>query len=352
MSHIRGVVLLFIIFGVFLFAKDRVVFDLNLSSKRVYLGEPILATFTLSYPVSLKVDRVEFKPKEFEAFEFEELNETKEEKFNSIKYSYYYLLTPIKLGSLSITPQIAKLSYQNPKNYRYITHSFKTKRIKIIVREVPNMLKIVGDYKMDLSSDTNSTKANHPIHLILKITGKGNSKYIPPFNLKIPNAIVYPSKPTIHNYYIKDGYKTEFIQRFSLIGEQDFTITPIKFRYFNTKIELPQTLQSHILKIKVDNPQKTKENWLRLGFFILGILVGILAILIFLHFYKKRENKDLIQRIRKIKSDKELYRLLLPLSNNSSIRQILKELEERIYTKSQIPIDRKRVIKIIQSIKL
>ncbi len=351
-NPIRNIFYMLFLLLSFASAQVKTKFELNISSSRLYLGEPTIATFTLIYPSKLKVDSIHSNPSSLNNFDIEELNKTKVKKIGDIiKKRYYFLLTPLKIGTLKITPQTIELSYQNLKNYRYITHHFNTKVKSIIVREVPNMLKVVGDYKIELKSDKNSTKANEPIHLVLKIVGKGNSRYIPPFKLKIPKAIVYASKANFHNYYTKDGYISEFIQRFTIISEQDYTIAPIRFRYFNIKTELPEILETPKIDIKVDNPKITRDNWIHFGFFIFGFFTGSVMLFIILFFYKRREiDTPLIQQIKSAKSDKELYRVLLPLSNNYHIRQIVQELENNIYKNSQKSINIKDIIKNIRNI--
>ncbi|WP_292656785.1 BatD family protein, partial [Nitratifractor sp.] len=241
----RGILfVLFLFVATLSYADEGATFSLKLLQNRAWLGEPVLARFTLRYPQTMKVDSVQFKPAGLKAFEVEELNvSAPEKKSGEVVQSFRYLLTPTELGTLTIPPQKIELAYQDKTNYRYITHTYRTKPSKITVREVPEALKVVGDYRMRFVSDADRTLANRPVHLQLHITGIGNARYIPPFDLKIPGAIVYPSKPQVMTRWLGEGkYRSEFVQRFTVLADEDYTVPSLRFRYFNLQTELPEVL--------------------------------------------------------------------------------------------------------------
>lgn len=329
-------------------------FTVKLSQKRAWLGEPVPARFTLRYPQGMKVDSVHFKPAGLEAFEVEELNvSAPEKKHGEVVQSFRYLLIPTKPGTFTIPPQKIELAYQDKKNYRYITHAYRTKPAKIAVREVPGVLKVVGDYRMRLVSDANRTLANRPVHLELHIVGIGNARYIPPFDLKIPGAIVYPSEPRVTTRWLREGkYRTEFVQRFTLLGEEDYTIPPIRFRYFNLQTELPEVLQTPPLAIEVKNPARVRENRLRLAIFAAGFVLGGFFFWLLTKFLRRRKRQnELSAAILKASNDEALYRLLLPYSDRPELRPYLRQLEARLYGGGGESPDRKRIAEVMRKVK-
>jgi len=331
-------------------AEEGAVFTLKLSQERAWLGEPVLARFTLRYPQEMKVDSVRFKPAGLKAFEVEELNVSAPEKEESkVVQVFRYLLTPTEPGTLSIPPQTIELTYQDKTNYRYITHTFHTNPEKITVREVPGALKVVGDYRMYLTSDANRTLANRPVHLELHIVGIGNARYIPPFDPKIPGAIVYPSKPQVMTRWLGEGrYRTEFVQRFTVLAEEEYTVPPVRFRYFNLHTELPEVLETPPLTVDVKNPAREREHRLRLAIFAAGFIAGGFFFWLLAKLLNRRKRYgELSRAILKASDDEALYRLLLPYSDRPELRPYLRQLEARIYTGGGEAPDRKKIAKII-----
>ncbi|WP_457602249.1 BatD family protein [Nitratifractor sp.] len=324
-------------------------FDLDLSRTKAYLGEPVLATFTLHYDRTMKVDRIDFPPPKLNDFEVEALDAGAPlRRGTQMLRVYRYLLTPLRVGSLRIPPQTIEMAYQDRENYRYISHTYRSPPRSLIVREVPGGLKLVGDYRMRMRSDADATIAGRPVHLELQIEGIGNLDFLPAFDLRIPGAIVYPSKPKITTRWLGGTkYRKRFTQRFTVVAQRDLTVPSLRLRYFNLPTEIPETLQTAPLTIRVDNPSLRKERWRRAAFFFGGILAGIVLTLLVLFLQRRGigQRGTLLQRIRKARSDWELYRLLLPYSDVEQIRPFLKTLEERLYGTGEEKIDRKALLK-------
>ena len=336
------------------YADEGATFSLKLSQNKAWLGEPVLARFTLSYPQTMKVDSVQFKPAGLKAFEVEELNVSAPEKEEGkVVQVFRYLLTPTEPGTLTISSQKIELAYQDKKNYRYITHTYRTKPAKIAVREVPGALKVVGDYRMRLVSDANRTLANRPVHLELHIAGIGNARYIPPFDLKIPGAIVYPSKPKVTTRWLGEGkYRSEYVQRFTVLAEGDYTLPSLRFRYFNLQTELPEVLQTPPLAIEVKNPARERENRLRLAIFAGGFVLGGFFFWLLAKFLSRRKRQSELSRaILKASDDEALYRLLLPYSDRPELRPYLRQLEMRLYGGGGESPDRKKIAEIMRKVK-
>ena len=337
-----------------LWLPAAVSFDLNLSKEKVVLGEPIVATFTLRYDRETRVDRIRFPTPKSEDFEVEELNVSRtQEAGEGFLRRYVYLLTPVSVGTLTIPPRKIELSWQDRENYRYISHEFRTKPVKVTVREIPGGLKVVGDYRMRLVSDANRTVANHPVHLELRIDGIGNAGYIPPFDLVIPGASVYPSRPKVTTRWLGGtGYRKRFVQRFTVVADQDFTVPPLRFRYFNVHTEIPETLGSKALKIRVENPEARKRVWIGGALLLAGFLLGALSAWLWFRFRKSRQSEvDSERRIRKAGDDRTLYRLLLAYSDSPQMKPFLTMLEENLYRKGKHRIDRREIVKTMREIK-
>jgi hypothetical protein len=324
--------------------------DLNLSRSTLYLGEPAVVTLRLGTTPDTRVDRVRIVPPRSEAFEIHKLDEKKPTVTGEeIRREYRYLLTPLRLGTLTLLPFKAELTWQNPKTYLYTIHSYETQPVKLTVREVPGGLSPVGDLRLRLSSDRNATQAYEPIHLELQISGEGNLEYLKPFSLRIPGATVYPSAPKLLARPTKEGYRKTFTQRFTVIADREIQVPPLRLLYFNTKTGIPETLQSPPITIEVENPAAKRELWLRIALLLGGVLLGAAAMGLWMGHLRGRMAGG--WRLRRSMDEKELYRQLLPYSDDPKAKELLEKLEARLYRGEKAAIDHREARRLLRRIK-
>ncbi|ADV46095.1 BatD family protein [Nitratifractor salsuginis] len=323
--------------------------DLRLSKNTLYLGEPAVVTLRLGITPDTRVDRVRIVAPHSEAFEIRKLDEKKPRiEGGEIRREYRYLLTPLRLGSLSLPPFKAELTWQDPKTYLYTVHSYKTKPLKLTVREVPGGLNPVGDLHLQLTSDRNATQAYEPVHLELVISGEGNLEYLNPFSLRIPGATVYPSAPKLATRPTKEGYQKTFTQRFTVIADHEIHVPPVRLLYFNTNTGIPETLQSPSLTIEVGNPAARRELWLRIALLLGGVLLGAAVMGLWMGYLRDRIGGV---RLRPWMSDRELYRQLLPYSDDPKARELLEKLEARLYRGEKEAIDYQEVQRLLRRLR-
>jgi len=83
-------------------------------------------------------------------------------------------------------------------------------------------------------------------------------------------------------------------------------------------------------------------------YLFIGILLGILASIIYLKIKNRKIEKTetpIIKKIKKSKSDKELFESILPYGKTDDyIKNILELLEENIYAKGKNKINKKELI--------
>jgi len=330
-----------ILFAILL--KAEVSFDLNLSKDKLYLGEPTIANFYLTYRQKEELKDISPPLIKMKSFRTKELES---KKIDNYTWRYSYLITPLESGELQIPPFKIKLSFEDKNSYRYITHTFKSKAKRVLVKGVPNSLNIVGDLKMKIELNRKTNRANRPIYMDLIIKGVGNLEDLKGFDLNISNVAIYPSKAKVTTKYLgSNRYESIFKERFSFIAQDSFTIPSIKLKYFNIHTQIPEILQTKPIKVTIDNPQKMKRLLTNLSYLIIGLIVGVIGSIFLVRLKSgKRVKGELHKRVLRAKSKRELYNLLLPYSNNSDIKEILIKLEEDIYSKK----DYKRVDKTVK----
>ena len=336
MKHLYLLILIFS----FLSAKDRVV--LFLSKSKAFLNEPILTKFVIKSDNKPKyITLQKFSDNNFYDKLIKEGNITK--VHNYYQKEYYYLLAPQATGDINIPPIEATISLIQEKTGFLIHNSYKTKPKTISVFDIPSGLNISGNLNIHLKQENNTTKPKEPIYYTLTIEGYGNLDDIKAFKLPLKGATYFTDKPR-RIYSIKDNKKLQgtFIQKFTVIANNSFKIEPIKFKYFNTQTQLEETLYTMPINVKIDKPLLKKKEWIILGVgFILGVILTILFLLI-KRFKKKPSNLALA--IKMAKSQKELYNILLPYSNNPKLKKYIDLLEENLYKKAKHKIKKRDII--------
>ncbi len=346
---------------------DNFIFKLILSKHKVYAGEAIKANLEFSYKVGsnpLGVNLEKFAP---EHFWIKKLKDTSAyEKDGYIIQSINYLLFPQLAGEQTIPNQIIEVTTREPK-----TNFLRHKRVlsneaKINVLSLPNNISVQGDYKISAFIDKKEINANEPVNLTIKIAGFGNIDDIEPFKLNLNDAVVYSSKPKIISTITNNKYGGEFTQKISLIGENDFTIPSISFKYFDIKTKKIKEIKTKSFQIKVNAKTKntptiqTQNNIKSIPAkiiikkedsilkYIYGIVGFILGAGVYYIFSRKKSNKvddkPIIVKIKKAKNDKTLYTLLLPYCQDKNFKKVIKDLEENIYNNGVNKIDKKEII--------
>lgn len=307
-----------------------------------------------------------------------------------------FIAFPQKAGEYNIPPikaQIGKMrklenDFFNDPFFDVFSNRVKWKNIysndlKLKVNPLPNNLEVFGTYTISASVDKYKVKANEPVNLTLVIKGLGNIDDIKKFNLDIPNAVIYEDEPKIETNLQEDKYAGVFTQKIAIVAQNDYTILPIKFTYFDEKTEKIKTISTEKIDIKVKglalekttpklqsaiptlkeekSKQKVKtiikeeESFIKYLTLVLGIIIGLIAFALFNKIKNKKQKKqnDMTIAIKKAKNDKQLFEILLPYSKkDKQISNILGKLEENIYQKSNHKINKNILIDIFDDIKI
>ena len=347
MPNILGKILFIITLSIFLNANSS--FTLNLSKDKVYVGEAIKATLTLTYDLESPIMRTDFDEFLASNFWIKELEESEPIKKGETTYiNYTFLIFPQISGNLTIEPQHLRTAIREAKTNLIIWSDNYTQEKVIEVSPLPENLHILGNYTIEAKLDKTTVNANQAINLTLNLKGDGNFNDIKAFKLSQKEQLTFSTKPVITTNFEDNKYKGVFTQKFSIIADKDFIIPPISFNYFNTETKMIEIIQTKQFKIIVKN-NKSKivkdESYIKYIYAIIGFILGIFTLYIFNYLKNRAKKEDLPLniKIKKTKNDKQLYEVLLPYVNNIELSETMKKLEENIYNNGKNKIDKSKV---------
>jgi hypothetical protein len=352
---------------------DTFQLQLFLSKKTAYLGESIIANLQFKYKIGTSIvdaNLAEFAPKHFYIKTLQNQDTNPKQENGYMVYNNNFLIFPQQAGILNIESQIINVAKRQAKTNFIVWEKIFSKVHTIEVLPLAQGIDIQGEYVIEASVDKQSTKANEPVKLPLKIMGTGNIDDIDEINIDSSDTVNFSTKPTITNYMKNNNYGGEFTQKFSFIGEKDFIIPYVSFKYFDIKTKKIKELTTQEFSIKVKKNSKTNQNiqtnnkvkvvekikivvekedaYIKYVLALVSFLLGA-ALVYFLTRKKKvlREDTPIIKKIKTAKTDKELYNILLAFGENNEIAKIISRLEDNIYNNKQNKINKKEIIEIL-----
>ena len=378
MKNLGRVSLLMLIFSALLFAKvdinGSVEFRTVVDKNRSYIGEKIILRYIFKHKMNAPISDASFQAPKFDGFWVKKpkISKNKTDIKNGYKiYRLSYILYPQRSGILHIKKGIMDIGVIDRKKRRYYSfNSIKREKIysnsiDINVSKLPKDVKLCGEYNFSAVLDKNKTTINSPVNLTITITGSGNVDDIEDFVLNVKNATVYSDRAKRLVELKGDEDVVVFKQKFALVADRNFTIEPIEFKYFDLnskKIKLFRSKEfrvevigsnsgSDIIRAKKEPIKSDKKDSFYNTFFIssislLSLLLGFLVGAFYKRSVKRKKTpkKEIQERIKRAKSDKELLSLLLPfLDRSSKVKDLVERLEENVYQDKNHKINKKEI---------
>ena len=376
--------------------KDTVQLEMRVNKKEAYVGEPITLSLTFKTLPNVRYDKIELSEPDLKKF-WAKKSQTLKQGVDGdyATQTYEYTLFPQEDGNFTIQPPFVRLGTRvagsgafNDPFFGNIGMRMNWKRlfaneVKLKIKPLPNSLEVYGDFSISAKVDKTEVKANKPVNLTIDIIGQGNIEDIEKFELDIPNAVVYSDELKVSNSGATKGVVT---QKIAIVADRDFTIPALNFTFFDAKTKEPKTIKTNPIAIKVlgsvpqtalsnkieqkekpnsAEPQETKaqehtktvvksEPTNKALWYILGLLSGI-ALTLLGWFGRKtlKEHKKvempIMKKIKKAKTDKELFELLLPYRDEETvIKEIINKLEKNIYASGKEKIDRDEIMEFFE----
>ena len=241
--------------------------SLDLSSRKVYVGEQLVATYSLywRYPY---IERPWYELPKLDGFWAEDVDsdqrpEERVETINGVQYRVAVLkrqvLFPQRSGSLRIEPM--KFSCQVRSNWMSPGRAIETtsNAAEITVMPLPNgappdFKGAVGDLQMQVRPARTTLKADDAIDLVVKISGRSNLRLIEAPQLDLPPDFETYDPKIVDKISVTAGGVSgsrEFQYLIIPRHEGSYPLDGIQFSFFDPKAGAYRTITSEAITFEV-----------------------------------------------------------------------------------------------------
>ena len=348
-------------------SKERdFILTLESDKKEVYIGEPFEVTLLFKQKKGLSVVDSDFVGPNLQGFWMQ--GEPQQEQYSDGEYSVTklrYKMSAQRDANLSITPAQIKIATRSHArdvwgafSPRVKWKTYRSNALEIDVKPLPQGVDLVGSFEISVHVDKNEINANEAVNLNVSVKGQGNLEDISSFKPFIANVSVFDEKKDL-----KDGVLT---QKIAFVADDDFVIPSLELRYFDLESKEIKTLKTQEIPIKVNNSSPKEKMVIKkeiaeekqdqeqivaqaatsyLALFV-AFVFGFLSAFILLYFkpWNLRKQKNTLW----LNDEKMLLVKLLPFKDDEEVAELLRLLEENVYSNKKHPIEKKRLKEIVK----
>lgn len=258
--------------------KNNVFVKAELSKKTAYVGEPVLLTYKLY--TALKSESKVIRQPAFNGFTVTEMTTDDLPDYEAIKGKAYKAfiirkvqLFPLQAGKLSLDAA----SVENVFKY-YLKEDGLLHEYKSVIENEPLSINVIplplappgirfsggiGDFDIETTVDKTKTEANSTNYLRVKIVGQGSFQ-----NIQAPEIVLPKQAESFELKQINNLDKLTFPVSGHIVFELPFvikttgnyTVPPVSFTYFNTRLNSYETIQTKPLLLEITKANANKLN--------------------------------------------------------------------------------------------
>ncbi|HHH50879.1 MAG TPA: protein BatD [Campylobacterales bacterium] len=376
---------------------DPFVVEMKINKTEAFVGEAIDLSVSFKRKLNARVNKLQLSDPKLEDFWVKKVDkQTQSSEGDYIVETVHYQIFPQKSGEYKIPAIEAMIGvvqrnrgggvFDDPFfsafNQQLNWKKIYSNSLNIKVKPLPNGLELYGKYQIQAKVDKQKVHANKPVNLTINIQGEGNIDDVKKFNPTIDNTIVYADEPKITSSLVGGVYRGKFTQKIAIIADQNFTIPSMELKYFNKDTKEVKTVSTKPIDIEVIgggkgitkpssvevSPSQTiqapttpqtiikkeilkEDGYIKYLFLALGFILGALSVYSFNIFQNRvgQKENDIVKMIRKAKSDKVLFEILLPYAKKDKvITNVLNKLEANIYKGAKNKIDKEELMEVFE----
>ena len=377
---------------------------IEVDKRHVVVGEPVEMILSMRYKEGSNFAQIDLQKPEFANFWIKKVGDVERLHENGyIVEKHRYLIFPQKPGSYKLGPLTAKIAkrvrVKPPINDPFFDDDFfngffarlqwtriASNSVTIDVDPLPGGVELYGTFTIRAEADRTDVEVNKPVRITVSVEGEGNIEDIKKFEPEISGAVVYADEPIVKEWLKNGVYGGTFKQNITVVADRDFMVPSFVLRYFDKReqkvvekrtapifihvvggvkagtkeaekiqksngIEKSESTASHNATDESVSSTGMVPTWASIGLLILGMVLGGGIVYGFGYLKKRMGRKkeiDIVREIRRARSDKELFNLLLPYAKDDrEIEMALKKLEENIYRGARHKIDKAWMAEIV-----
>jgi len=283
--------------------------DVKLSAAKVYLGEPVRLSYTFSYKPDEGID-FRFAAPELAHFQVLQSRTAETREGEKEVWTKTYVVAPMQNGPLSTgaaAMNVAKRIYEKDRWGQWMPavkwEQRRFEEAELFVKPVPPSVQAVGRFRLSAVTDTNTTESGAPVRLTLTLRGCGNLQMAEPLRMAVAGVSVFEAGSSRRAAWRGECFESESNRTFALVGERDFTIPSVTFRYFDPeKGAVETTLSPPIpIRVKASAPQalpvfKREEEAMMIWSTALGAAAGFgFGVAATLLFLRRKKTQRLVR---------------------------------------------------------
>lgn len=354
-------------------------FILTMESEKtsVFVGEPFKITVKLKQRHNAQAVDSKFSAPELKNFwtKAQEQGKRYEEGDYSIT-EVTYIVAAQKSGTLHIGRsqlQIAQRTHSRDAWGQWFPQlqwrSFFSNEIDMQVKELPQGVSLVGDFRIVAQLDKNEVAPNDAVNLTLQISGSGNFEDIGSLKPFIDGVNIFEEDAKIQASIKNGSYEGIWQQKMALVSENNYTIPSINVKYFDPQSQTIKTIATRAFHVKVKGKAKKEEsvkiersrddniptqlatsiqvedNYLWIMTLIGGFAFGVLSMLVPWKRFRKEED---VYNALNMRDEKSILNFLLNHMEDAEASAIVQQLEQKLYEGKSITIDKKTLKALIK----
>lgn len=373
MTKILGkYIFLILITTLSIFGNSEFALSMKSNKNRVFAGEPIIVSVTMSAKAGSIIDLQRYEKPEFNGFIAREAKSSTTTIDNGFEKTVInYMLTPLNVGTFNIKPAKVAISVQNStqsiefmgivmQSSSPIIKNIASNSLNIIVKPAPKNIDLIGNFDITAVTNLHQSKANQPVILTLKTEGNGIVEDMRDLDYNLDNVTTYSNKPKISQDFSNNRLKSLYIKEYIFISDHNFTIPAQKILIFdpviNRTIEkvLPSKKiiitgvtnadQNDVLSEHNDRKLDMKTSSFFIGF--IGFVLGISCVLFIRWIMLRKSNKQ------KVSLGKNNISKLLPYAKiDSDVDCMIRQLYAKQKGDKSIKIDNKKLKQLLAKYK-
>ena len=229
--------------------------------KSVIVGESFAVTvfFSLKNGVRLS-DNPQYTKPEFKGFFVKDIEEEKAYREGNRQITEIrYILTPQSEGNFTLDPARAKIGVSDTSRRDMFGRFFGTvwtpiasNTVNVEVKQKPEDTDLVGNFTLESNLDKESTKANKPVNLTVKIEGKGSLEDLEFPDYEIDGVTIYSDDAKVVSSLVGGKLHSTLTKSFAFISDHDFNIPSRSFSVYDIEKKKVIPLDVKAYEVKVE----------------------------------------------------------------------------------------------------